>query len=149
MISWEVPPKTSEKPVRAVSCELNPGVLNSSGKQVPQQAHIWVDDALMAAIGIMQMKMVLAAIIESIFTVMGEPAEEVRQCHLAMDKWKTLVVAEHQLALGLIVNTRRLSVAITKEYLESTLKLIPTGTKEGSASKQLKHHNWQVNSYDW
>ena len=57
---------------------MNPGVLDASGNQVPHPAHIWVDDALMAAIGIMQMKMVLAAVIESIFTVMGEPAEEVR-----------------------------------------------------------------------
>ena len=77
------------------------------------------------------MKMVLAAIIESIFTVMGEPAEELRQCHLAMDKWRTLIVAEQQLALGLRVNTRRLSVAITKDYLEGTLRLIQTHWHKG------------------
>ena len=126
MISWEVPLEAAEKPVRAASCELNPGVLDASGNQIPHPAHIWVDDAMMAAMGIMQMKMVLAAVIESIFAVMGEPAEEVRQCHLAMDKWKTLIVAEHQLALGLNINTRRLVVAITKEYKTDTLKLIQT-----------------------
>ena len=131
MISWNVPLETSERPVKAARCELNPGVLDLSGNQVPQQAYIWVDDALMAAVGVMQMKMVLAAIIESIFTVIGEPAEELRQCHLAMDKWRTLIVAEDQLALGLRVNTRRLSVAITKDYLEGTLRLIQNHWHKG------------------
>jgi len=70
------------------------------------------------------MKMVLAAIIEAIFTVMGEPNEKLRQCPLALDKWRKLVVTEHQLALGLILHTRRLSVAITKEFQTDTLDLI-------------------------
>ncbi len=36
--------------------------------------------------------MVLAAMIESIFTVMGKPKDSVRQCPLAMDKWNELVI---------------------------------------------------------
>ena len=43
-----------------------------------------------------------------------------------MDKWENLVVAEHQLALGLVVKSRSLSVAITREYADSTLQIINT-----------------------
>ncbi len=38
------------------------------------------------------MKMVLAAMIEAIFTVMGEPNDSVCQSPLAMDKWAELVI---------------------------------------------------------
>ena len=86
MIKWEVPSSNSQKPIKAVKCDLNPGVLDSNGSQIFQQARIWVDDAMMAAVGVQQMKLTLAALIEAIFVVMGEPDETLRQCHLAMDK---------------------------------------------------------------
>ena len=53
-----------------------------------------MDDALIAAVDVAAMKMALAAVIEAIFVVMGEPDLTLRQCPLAMDKWKKLVVAE-------------------------------------------------------
>ena len=34
---------------------------------------MWVDDALIAAVGVFGTKMTLAAVIEAIFAVMGEP----------------------------------------------------------------------------
>ena len=64
-----------------------------------------MDDTLTAAVGVSQMKMALAAVIESIFVVMGKPNLILRQCPLAMDKWSKLVVAEHQLALGLVIDS--------------------------------------------
>ena len=72
------------------------------------------------------MNITLATAVEAIFAVMGEPDTALRQCPLAMDKWKRIVVAEHQLALGLIVKSRSLSVAITREYADSTLQIINT-----------------------
>ena len=96
------------------------------GMQIFQASQIWVDDTMIAAVGVLAMQMALAAIIEAIFTVMGEPDVKLRQCHLAMDKWANLIVAEHQLALGLILNTRKLSVAITQKYLSETLKILQT-----------------------
>ena len=64
--------------------------------------------------------------IEAIFVVMGEPDLTLRQCPLAMDKWQKLVVAENQLALGLILKTREMVVAITDDYLASILQLLKT-----------------------
>ncbi len=56
---------------------------------------MYVDDALMLALDVDHRKMVLAALIEAIFVVMGEPDVAVRQCPLAMDKWLELVGAHH------------------------------------------------------
>ena len=71
----------------------------------------------MLATSIEHMKMVLAAMIEAIFVVMGKPDESVWQCHLAMDKWNKLVIGPRQTGLGLILDTNRLTVAIPIKYL--------------------------------
>ena len=71
-----------------------------------QPSRIRVDDAMIVAIGILAMKMVLAAIIEAIADAMGEPDTKLRQCPLAMDTWSALIVAELQFALGLLMNLK-------------------------------------------
>jgi hypothetical protein len=48
--------------------------------------------ASMLALDADHMKMVMAATIEAIFIVMGEPDVAVRQCPLATDKWLELVI---------------------------------------------------------
>jgi hypothetical protein len=67
----------------------------------------------MLALDIDHMKMVLAAMIKAIFVVMGKPNVAVRQCPLAMNKWLELVIGSKQTMLGLIINTNRLTIAIT------------------------------------
>ena len=64
----------------------------------------------------MKMVLVLAAMIEAIFVVMGEPNEAVWQCPLAMDTWNKLVISPRQIGLGLIIDTNRLTVAIPFKY---------------------------------
>ncbi len=63
-------------------------------------ACIYVNDALMLALNADHMKMVLAATIEAIFIVMGEPDVAVRQCPLAMDKWLEIVFGPCTRPLG-------------------------------------------------
>ena len=70
------------------------------------------------------MKMVLAAVIEAIFVILGPPAIEKRQCPLAMDKLTALIIGEAQTALGLKLDTRKLTVSIPRKYLDETLFLI-------------------------
>ena len=72
------------------------------------------------------MRMVLAAMIESIFVVMGEPEEEVRQCPLALDKWMDLVISPRQTVLGLIIDTNRLTVSIPTKYRTAVFELLQT-----------------------
>ena len=114
----------SDKPIKAFRCPLNPGVFDKFGNQINHPSKIWVDDILIAAVGVEKMKMALAAVIEAIFVVLGPPETEKRQCPLAMDKWTELIIGETQTVLGLNLNTRKLTVSIPRKYLDETLSLI-------------------------
>ena len=103
MISWDTEKPSAVKLTRAFACKLNKGVLDMNGRQICLPARIYVDDALLAAVGRKQMEQRLAAIIEAIFTVLGEPEVKYRQCPLAMDKWSELKVSHEQIILGLIL----------------------------------------------
>jgi len=83
------------------------------------------------------MEMALAATLEAIFTVMGQPNTTLRQCPVAMDKWLDLVVAPQQTMLGLVLNTRRLSVAILPAYRTDVLHLINTTWRDGRSAFYL------------
>jgi hypothetical protein len=85
---------------------------------------MYVDDALMLALNVDYMIMVLAATVEAIFLVMGEPDVAVRQCPLAMDKWFELVIGPQQTMLGLIIDTNRLTIVIPAKYLQEILDLL-------------------------
>ena len=73
-------------------------MLDSSGNQIRHLASICVDGALIVAVGIVAMKLALAAAIEATFVLLGDPDLKHRRCPLAMDNWLKLAVAEHQLA---------------------------------------------------
>ena len=68
---------------RAHPCKLNQG-LNANNELT---AVIYVDDILGATVFKANMKRLLAAIIEAIFTVCGRPDTAVRQCPLSLEKW--------------------------------------------------------------
>jgi hypothetical protein len=78
----------------------------------------------MLALDADHMKMVLAATIEAIFIVMGEPDIKVKQCPLAIDMWLELVIGPKHTMLGLIMDTNRLTVAIPPKYLQEVLELL-------------------------
>ena len=85
MLKWDTIDPNAKK-VQAFPCAINRGIIDENGKRIKLPACIYVDDALMLATSIEHMKMVLAAMVEAIFTVMGEPNDSVWQCPLAMDK---------------------------------------------------------------
>ena len=124
MVLWDLPMGQSDKPIKAFKCPLNPGVFDKFGNQINHPSRIWVDDILIAAVGVEKMKMALAAVIEAIFVVLGQPETEKRECPLAMDKWIDLVIGETQTVLGLNLNTRKLTVSIPRKYLDEILLLI-------------------------
>ena len=51
LINWEIPLGTNTPPLKAVKCELNPGVFDFLGMQIIQASQIWVDDDMIAAVG--------------------------------------------------------------------------------------------------
>ena len=68
---------------KAVACAINQGVLNDTGVARPRPARIFVDNSLLLEISRWIMMMALAALIEAIIVVMGEPNTAIQQCLLA------------------------------------------------------------------
>jgi len=133
MISWEVPdPSVLITP--AIGCPLNPGLTLDLNGNTNQPARMFVDDSLMLALYRRHMEMVLAAIIEAIFVLMGRPNPALRQCPLAQDKWKDLVIKTVQTMLGLNIDTNKLTVAIPHKYVAEVRMLIDTTWNIGRKS---------------
>ena len=99
MISWAKHDPTA-KITPAFPCLMNKGTLEAHGNRAKLPARIYVDDALMLALSICHMELVLAALIEAIFVIMGKPDMTVCQCPLVMDRWLKLVIAPKQKCLG-------------------------------------------------
>ena len=116
MINWaDIDP--SVELTRSVACAINQGVLDDQGVARPRLARIFVNDSLLLAVSRMLMMMALAALIEAIFVVMGEPDKAIRQCPLAQDKWVEMVTGPGNMMLGLIQDMNRLTVAIPSSYV--------------------------------
>ena len=77
--------------------------------------NIYVDDDLITDIG-RRMPFALAAAAGEIFKVMGAPAEHLRQCAVALDKWRLLIVAHKLVMLGFIVNTHSMTIRVTENF---------------------------------
>jgi hypothetical protein len=142
MIQWEILDQTINI-VPAVPCIINRGIMHEAKNPVDLPAHVFVDDAIMLSSNAKHMKMLLAAMIESIFTVMGEPEEDICQCPLAMDKWRELIVGLRQIVLGLIIDTNWLTAFIPIKYRVEVLNLLDSlGTHIGIISfNDLKPRN--------
>ena len=80
----------------------------------------------LACAGRGNMEKALVAVIEAIFTVMGEPYPEIFQCYLALDKWTGMLVGPCQNMLGLHINTSNMTVEITAGYKAEVWNLIDT-----------------------
>ncbi len=110
----------------AFPCTINRGIVDEKGNRIDLPAWIYVDDTVMLAINIEHMKMVLVAMIEAIFVVMGKPKELVRQCPLVMDMWSELIIGPRQTILGLVIDTDKLMVSIPDKYRHKVLNLLNT-----------------------
>jgi hypothetical protein len=70
------------------------------------------------------MTRLLAAVIEAIFTVWGNSDTAVHQCPLSLEKWHKLIVGPRQIVLGLVVDTNKMTVGITDEYIQQVRNLL-------------------------
>jgi hypothetical protein len=56
--------------------------------------------------------------------VCGTPDIAVHQCTLSLEKWFELIVGTRQIILGLVVDTIKMTVSITDEYIERVQELL-------------------------
>ena len=96
----------------------------TSSVVIPPTAKIYVDDIMQAAVTRHWIIKSLAATMEAIFTVCGVPDIDVRQCRLSLEKWLELILGWHQTILGLVVDSNRLTVGISDEYLKQVCELL-------------------------
>ena len=129
LVTWDslAPPPGGY--TRATACSQNKGILDEHGLPKKTPHNIYVDDNLMADIA-PNMKMTLASAIQAVFVVLGFPALAVRQCAVAIDKWCLLVVSPIQILLGILFNTRDMTVSVTPQYRQETLHLLDTTWKD-------------------
>jgi hypothetical protein len=123
LLKWQETP-LGTKLLQAFSCDINPGIKEEPGTITPLSANIYVDDILAAAAFKKYMERLLAATIEAIFIVCGRPDIFVRQCPLSMEKWFELIVGPKQIVLGLIVDTNKMTVGITEDYIQQVRTLL-------------------------
>ena len=123
MIQWDEAPPANTIFTHAAPCRLNKGIEDEAGNLRSTPHFIWVDDNLIADTR-SRMKFSLAAGIESIFSVLGWPFIVLRQCALSIEKWKQLIICHQLVLLGLLFNTREMTVSITDEYRAEVLELM-------------------------
>ena len=75
---------------------------------------MFVDDSLMCEIHARILQL-LAASIESLFQIMGEDIPELRRSNLSMEKYYKIICSYIQVQLGVVVNTRTMTVSMTEE----------------------------------
>jgi hypothetical protein len=108
----------------AVPCTLNQGVLNHNGNVIATNGNIYVDDILGVGVSKDYVNKLLAATIEAIFTVCGEPQIDIRQCPLSLEKWLEMMIGPTQIVFGLYVNTNKMTIGITQEYREQVKSML-------------------------
>ena len=70
----------------------------------------------------------LAAVIKAIFAVCSIPDIAVKQCPLSLEKWFELIVGPIQIVLGLVIDTNKLTVGITDDYIKKVSAIRPMGS---------------------
>ena len=133
LIKWDRPPDAGTTFVRATPCSLHLGVYNTDGTRKPTPHLIYVDDNLLADVKSGMLR-TLAAAAEAIYTVLGFPALGIRQCAIALDKWKELFVSHRLVLLGLEFDTRQMTVGIPDEYRREVCGLLNTHWHSGRRS---------------
>jgi hypothetical protein len=123
-LQWDKENSSHAELVQAFPCDINQGVVDEAGNLLPMKANVYVDDILMAAVLRANILKLLAATIEGIFLVCGRPDVSLRQCPLSLEKWNELIVGPIQIVLGLSLDTNKMTVGITEDYIQQVRSLL-------------------------
>jgi hypothetical protein len=109
---------------KAFPCNINNGAMDGDGNLLPMTVNIYVNNILAAAAICDNMTRLLAAVIEAIFTVCGDPDTAVHQCSFSLKKWHKLIVGPRQIVLGLVVDTNKMTVDFPDKYIQQVWDLL-------------------------
>jgi len=126
--------------VHARPCTRHKCVFDSVDRRIPTKHNIYIDDNHLAKVKA-YMHQALASGFKATFTIMGHPCPSARPVPVNLDKLEELVVSPLQILLGLLVNTREMTVSISDEFCREILALL-TATwhcpRESFTVKELK-----------
>lgn len=137
LATWDPEPDDDVTFVQARPCSKQHGIIDEEGNEEPSEHNTYVDDNLMADIR-RRMPSTLAAAAEAIFTIMGFPMLRLRQSAVAMDKWRQLLISHCLILLGLVFNTRRMTVGVTDAYRQEVLNMMDKTWHPGRESFTAK-----------
>ena len=120
-VRFSNPPTSGTKFVQAKPCQLRQGLRDRNGKLLNPKMFMFVDDSLLVEI-FSRMWKLLAASIESLFQVMGEDMPDIRRSNLSMDKYYEIICSYVQVQLGVLINTRKMTVSMTPEKKNNLIK---------------------------
>ena len=110
--------------MQATLDSINRGVIEN-GTRLPTQNVMFVDDNLVADIWDF-FKPALATSAEALFILLGSPEETLRKSPLSMDKYYESLCSYARKQLGYLINTRKLTVAITEEKRKEIIEILLT-----------------------
>ena len=131
-LRWSKPADTTTIFTQAKADAMNSGVLDEFGEPVPTPHHYFVDDGVYADVAIRaRLEQTIAAGIESIYLLLGEPDLSKRQNSCELDKLYDMMVSYSNKVLGHILNTRTMEVMTPPLYFRYSSSL-----KHGMGSTQ-------------
>ena len=111
-----------EEFTQATPDSKNKGVIED-GVCLSTHNFIFVDDNLMADTW-EYLKPALAASVEALFILLGFPKEHLRKSDLSIGKFYESLCSYSRKQLGYLINTRKLTVAITEEKRKEILEIL-------------------------
>lgn len=107
---------------RAKQCSINQGVKGPDGVDSNTSHHFFVDDDLYAEVfNIERIETAIAAGIAAIFTLLGESDLQSRQDPISFDKMEEFIISYCNIVLGVIINTRKMTVETPPSYVRRTV----------------------------
>ena len=107
-VKFSEPADKDTKFVRAVRDNIHKGTTNLDSTKF----NMFVDDSLFSQTK-ENIKHAMAASIEALYTILGYPDTEVLQNALRLDKYYESTCSYERIQLGILVNTRRMSLSLT------------------------------------
>ena len=110
------PPDKNTTFVRAVKDKFNKGVQDQSATAF----NMFVDDSLFCQT-VDNIKHAMAASIEALYIILGFPETDIRQNALSLDKYFESTCSYERIQLGIAINTRKMTVALTEQKRKTML----------------------------
>lgn len=117
--------KANARFVPAKADSTHTGVRSHDGTDDNTRQDTFVDDIVMAEVfDIARVEQAVAASIEAIFIILGEPCLSARQDPISWDKLFDMLINFCNKILGVHINTRAMTVRVPPEYVGSTVSLL-------------------------